>query len=35
MIEAIFGSIIVLVCMTVFGKTNRQIDEEEKHKSFY
>ncbi len=35
MIEAIVGTVIVLFCMTVFGKTNREIDAEEKHKSFY
>ena len=34
-IEAIVGTIIVLVCMATFGKTNAEIDEEEKHKSFY
>ena len=35
MIEAIVGTIIVLVCMATFGKTNKEIDEENKHKSFY
>lgn len=34
-IEAIIGSTIVLFCMTVFGKTNREIDEEEKNKPHY
>ncbi len=35
MIEAIVGTIIVLFCMAAFGKTNKEVDAEEKHKSFY
>ena len=29
-IEAIVGAIIILFCMATFGKTNAEIDEEEK-----
>ena len=35
MIEAIVGAVIILFCMATFGKTNAEIDEENKHKSFY
>lgn len=35
MIEAIVGTIIVLFCMAAFGKTNEEVDAEDRKRPYY